>query len=81
MGQSREYALYGPHVCLHDGIYKNNTRLPEIRRSRRTCPANFQNVRRRAVVKFNQMSGERLQMSGEAQKVFGKPDIMSDSFF
>ncbi len=60
------------------GLSKIDNRLPEIRRSRRTCPANFRNVRRRAVVKFNQMSGERLQMSGEAQKVFGKPVINSD---
>ncbi len=31
-----------------------------ICRTRRTCPANFGNVRRGAVVKFNQMSGEKL---------------------
>ncbi len=42
----------------------------EVRRTRRTCPANFQNVRRRAAVKFNEMSGEKLQMSGEAKKDF-----------
>ncbi len=42
----------------------------EVRRTRRTCPANFQNVRRRATVKFNQMSGEKLEMSGEAKKDF-----------
>ena len=54
-------------------VVTNRARPPEIRRSRRTYPANFQNVRRRAVVKFNKMSGERPQMSGEAQKVFGKP--------
>ncbi len=30
-------------------------------------------VRRRAAVNFNQMSGEKLQMSGVAQKVFRKP--------
>ncbi len=60
-------------MCLKDTKTHAYVRLPEIRRSRRTCPANFQNVRRRAVVKFNQMSGERPQMSGEAQKVFGKP--------
>ncbi len=47
---------------------KNSVR--EVRRTRRTCPANFQNVRRRAAVKFNQMSGEKFQMSGEAKKDF-----------
>ncbi len=31
---------------------------------------NFGNVWRRAVVKFNQMSGEKLEMSGEAQNNF-----------
>ncbi len=42
----------------------------EICRTRLTCPMNFQNVRRRAAVKFNQMSGKNLQMSSEAQTVF-----------
>ncbi len=46
----------------------------EVHRTRRTCPANFQNVRRRAAVKFNQMSGEKLQMSGEAEKDFAYTD-------
>ena len=44
-----------------------STRVHEIRR---TCPANFGNVRQRAVFKFKQMSGEKLQMSGEAQNNF-----------
>ena len=73
-----------PAANLDDSIHcyeKRNKyfRLPEIRRSRRTCPANFQNVRRRAAVKFNQISGEKLQMSGEAEKVFGKPGISKTS--
>ena len=38
-----------------------------VRETRWTCPANFGNVRRRAVVKFSQMSGKMLEMSGEAQ--------------
>ncbi len=33
------------------------------------CSANFGNVWRRAVIKFNQMSNEKLEMSGEAQKI------------
>ena len=47
-----------------------DTRVLSIRRTRRTCPANFGNVRRRAVVKFNQMSGKKLEMSGQAQNKF-----------
>ncbi len=41
-------------------------RLPEIRR---TCLAILQNVQRRAAVKFNQMTSEKVQMFG----IFGKP--------
>ncbi len=33
-------------------------------------PAKIKNVRRRATVKFNQMSGKEVKMSGEAQKNF-----------
>ena len=33
-------------------------------------PANFGNVRRRAVVKSNQISSKKLQMSGKAPKNF-----------
>ena len=47
-----------------------NCRVHEICQSRRTCPANFGNVRRRAVVKFNQMSCKKLEMSSEAQNNF-----------
>ncbi len=36
----------------------------------RTSPAKIKNVRRRVPVKFNQMSGEEVEMSGEAQKNF-----------
>ena len=36
----------------------------------------FQNVRRRAAVKFNQMSDEKLQMSSEAQKYFAYTAIL-----
>ncbi len=43
------------------------TRVREIRRTHQTCPAKFENVQRRAIVKSNQMSGEKLEMSGEAQ--------------
>ncbi len=49
---------------------ESHFRVREIRRTRRTCPAKFGNVRRRAVVEFNQMSGEKLEMSGEAQNNF-----------
>ncbi len=48
---------------------KDNS-VREVRRTRRTCQANFQNVRRRAAVKFNQMSGGKHQMSGQAKKDF-----------
>ena len=51
-------------------------RVREIRRTRRTCPAIFENVRRRAVVKFNQMSVEKLEMSGEAQNNFAYSEYM-----
>ncbi len=54
------------------------TNLPSVREvcwTRRTCPANFQNVRIRAAVKFNQMSGEKLQMSGEAKEDFVHTDL------
>ena len=54
----------------HTSDLKHKLRVREIRRTRRTCPANFGNVRRRAVVKSNQMSGEKLEMSGEAQNNF-----------
>ena len=33
-------------------------------------PGENKNVRRRAAVKFNQMSGEKVKMSGEAKKNF-----------
>ncbi len=49
-----------------------------LREVRRTCLANFQNVRRRAAVKFNQMSGEKLQMSGEAKKDFAYTAIVKN---
>ncbi len=73
-------STYLPHVLImtigpllrnyNCQAVKLRRRVLEIRRTRRTCPANFGNVRRRALVKFNQMSGEKLQMSGEAQKNF-----------
>ncbi len=44
--------------------------LHEVRQTCRTSPAKMKNVRRRAPVKFNQMSGEEVKMSGEAQKNF-----------
>ena len=50
-------------------------RVREIRGTRRTCPAEFENVRRRAIVKSNQMSGEKLEMSGEAQNNFAYSDM------
>ncbi len=54
-------------------------RLPEIRRTRRTCPANFENVRRRAPRSPDKMSSKekmnlcslvilKLKMSGECLK-------------
>ncbi len=39
-------------------------------RTRQTCPANFGNAWRRAVAKFNKMSCEKLEMSGESQNNF-----------
>ena len=53
-------------MIIDDG--KNS--LHEVRRTCRTSPAKIENVRRRAPVKFNQMSGEEVEMSGEAQKNF-----------
>ncbi len=44
--------------------------LHEVRRTCRTSPAKIKNVRRKAPVKFNQMSGEEVEMSSEAQKNF-----------
>ena len=44
--------------------------LHEVRRTCRTSPVKTKNVWRRATVKFNQMSGEEVKMSGEAQKDF-----------
>ena len=48
----------------------NESKVREIRRTRRTCPAKFENVRRRVVVKFNQMSGKKLEMSGKVLNNF-----------
>ena len=45
-------------------------RVCEIRRICQTCPAKFENVQRRAIVQCNQMSGEKQEMSGEAQNNF-----------
>ncbi len=42
----------------------------ETRQTCWTCPANFGNIRQRAVFKFNQISNEKLGMSSAAQKVF-----------
>ena len=46
------------------------SRVCEIRRTRRLCPANFGSVQLRGVVRFNQMSGKKLEMSGKAQNNF-----------
>ncbi len=40
-------------------------------------PAKMKNVRQRAPVKFNQMSGEEVQMSGEAKKNFVYTDSIA----
>ena len=45
-------------------------RVRKIHWTRQTCPAKFENVRRRAIVQFNKMSGEKLEMSGKAQSNF-----------
>ena len=66
-----------PGMCV-DYYSKSSKKLLKRRKvqSTRSSPdspdmsGNFQNVRRRAAVKFNQMSGEKLQMSGEAKKDF-----------
>ncbi len=50
--------------------FRSVFRVREIRWTRRTCPVNLENVRRRAIVKSNQMSGEKLEMSDEAQNDF-----------
>ncbi len=55
-------------ICLDSGPMP---RVRGIRRTRWTCPANFGNVRRRAVVKFN-------QMSGEAQNNFAYSAMLND---
>ncbi len=59
---------------LYEKIYRctfvYESSLHEVRRTCRTSPAKMKNVRRRAPVKFNQMSGEEVKMSGEAQKNF-----------
>ncbi len=57
----------------------SSSRLREIRQSRQACLTNFENVWRRAVVEFNQMSDEKLQMSGEAQKFFTYPAQVTTS--
>ncbi len=44
------------------------TSLHEVRRTCRTSPAKMKNVRQRATVKLNQMSGEEVKMYSEAQK-------------
>ncbi len=62
---------------LHESLLLFSDRVREIRRTRQTYPANFGNVRRRAVVKFNQMSGEKLEMSGKAQNNFAYSDFLS----
>ena len=61
-------------ILINTLFFQQSYSVREVRRTRRTCPANFQNVRRRAAVKFNQMSGEKLQMSGEAEKDFAYTD-------
>ncbi len=48
----------------------NESSLHEVCRTCRTSPAKTKNVRRRAPVKFNQMSDEEVEMSGIAQKNF-----------
>ncbi len=44
--------------------------LHKVRRTCRTSPATIKNVRQMAPVKFNQMSGEEVKMSGQAKKNF-----------
>ncbi len=52
------------------------SKLREIPWSCQTCLVNFENVGRKAVFWFNQMSDKRLQMSCEAQKVSAYPRIL-----
>ena len=54
------------HADLH--------RLPEIHWSCRTCPQIFQDVQQRAAFEFNQMTGEKLQMSGDMKRFLGSLD-------
>ncbi len=71
---------------LKDTCY---ARVCEIRRTRRTCPANFENVRRRSLISPDKMPSEKFdirqpfhnEMSGENSKcprrIVGSPDILS----
>ena len=45
-------------LCVFNCQLSRGSSVSEIRRTRRTCQANFRNVRKRAAFKFNQMSGE-----------------------
>ena len=66
----KPYVHGSPLHILKELQIRDFLRVREVRWTRRTCPANFQNIRRRAAAKFNQMSCEKLQMSGEAKKDF-----------
>ena len=68
---------HGTHYC-HDSLRPDllSTFLSVVR-VHEICPANFGNVWRRAVVKFNQMSGEKLEMSSEAQNNFAYSGVVT----
>ena len=60
--------LHLPLICAENR--RSFSSLHEVRRTCRTCPAKLKNDRRGPPVKFNQMSGEEVQMSGEAKRNF-----------
>ena len=82
MNRQAPYTIYSQPILVTQCNYLANNmqvvynffgiRVCEIRRTSRTCPAKFGNVRRRAIVKSNQMSGENLEMSSEKLEMSGE---------
>ncbi len=72
VSNTKQWICDGAFDCFDNFISLLFARLPNssLHEVRRTSPAKVKNVRRRATVKFNQMSGEEVKMSGEAQKNF-----------
>ncbi len=54
--------LYWRWVSIGDILIRNIIRVRKIRRTRRTCPANFENVRRRSLISPDKMSSEKFDI-------------------